>query len=270
MSSSFVTPVAAADSYDAFMGRWSRRLAPVFLDFSGLSDGERVADIGCGTGSLTFEIPKRANVASIEAIDFEAKFVEAARGRNGDNRINFQQGDACQLPFADGQFDRALSLLVLHFVADPHKAVAEMRRVVRPGGVAAATVWDNYGGQPSIRLFWDIAATLDPRVVERRNAALFRPMTTGGELGAAFSKAGFADVTETALSIRQDFANYDDYRTPMARGQGVLANLLETAPQETRDNIDDALKASYLSGRPDGPRSFVSVAWAVRGTVPKS
>ena len=136
------------------------------------------------------------------------------------------------------------------------------------GGVAAATVWDNYGGQPSIRLFWDIAATLDPRVIERRNAALIRPMTTAGELGAAFSKAGFVDVTETALSIRMEFANYDDYRTPMARGQGVLAKLLETAPASTQQQIDAALRASYLSGRPDGPRSFVSVAWAVRGTVP--
>jgi SAM-dependent methyltransferase len=268
MSSSFVTPTAAADSYEAFMGRWSRRLAPLFLDFSGVSDGERVIDIGCGTGSLTFEIARRANVASIEAIDYEPKFVDAARERNKDKRINFQKGDGCNLQFADGQFDRALSLLVLHFVADPHRAVAEMRRVVRPGGVAAAAVWDNYGGQPSIRLFWDIAATIDPHVIERRDAALIRPMTLAGEMGAAFSKAGFVDVTETALSIRMDFANYDDYRTPMARGQGVLANFLGTASQSTRDQIDAALRASYLCGRPDGPRSFVSVAWAVRGIVP--
>jgi ubiquinone/menaquinone biosynthesis C-methylase UbiE len=268
MSSSFVAPVAAADSYDAFMGRWSRRLAPLFLDFAGVSDDEQVIDIGCGTGSLTFEIPSRANIASIEAIDYEPQFVEAARRRNKDPRINIQTGDACNLQFADGQFDRALSLLVLHFVAEPKRAVAEMRRVVRPGGVAAATVWDNYGGQPSIRLFWDIAATLDARAIERRNAALIRPMTQAGELAAAFSEAGFADVAETTISIRMEFMNYDDYRTPMAKGQGVLANLLETAAPSTREQIDAALRASYLCGRPDGPRSFVSVAWAVRATVP--
>ena len=104
----------------------------------------------------------------------EAEGEEAARRRNKDPRINIQTGDACNLQFADGQFDRALSLLVLHFVAEPKRAVAEMRRVVRPGGVAAATVWDNYGGQPSIRLFWDIAATLDAEIFQQLQSTFLR------------------------------------------------------------------------------------------------
>src|SRR5262245_52173256 len=116
MSSKFQS--RGADKYDAYMGRWSRRLATPFLDFAGLAAGEHVVDIGCGTGSLTFELPARAAVASIEAIDYEQHFVDAARERNTDPRINFQKGDACNLPFTDGQFDRALSMLVLHFVAD--------------------------------------------------------------------------------------------------------------------------------------------------------
>jgi ubiquinone/menaquinone biosynthesis C-methylase UbiE len=98
---------------------------------------------------------KHANVASVEAIDYEQQFVDAVRERNTDPRINIQRGDACQLEFSDGQFDRALSMLVLHFVTDPERAVFEMRRVVRSGGVVAATVWDNFGGQPATRMFWD-------------------------------------------------------------------------------------------------------------------
>jgi ubiquinone/menaquinone biosynthesis C-methylase UbiE len=168
MASNFVAK--GADTYDSYMGRWSKRLAELFLDFAGLAEGERVLEIGCGTGSLTFAMPARANIAAIEAIDYEAQFIAAARERNMDPRINIQQGDASSLQFGAGQFDRALSMLVLHFVPDADRAVAEMRRVVRPGGVAAATVWDNFGGQPGIRMFWDILAAIEPQADTRRNA----------------------------------------------------------------------------------------------------
>jgi ubiquinone/menaquinone biosynthesis C-methylase UbiE len=265
MTSKFVS--RGADKYDSYMGRWSRRLAPPFLDFAGLAAGERVIEIGCGTGALTFALPARADIARVEAIDYEQQFVEAARERNTDPRINIQKGDACNLQFTDGSFDRALSMLVLHFVSDPERAVAEMRRVVRPGGVAAATVWDNFGGQPSIRLFWDTVAAIEPRGMERRNAALIRPMTRAGELRGAFAKAGFVDVTEATLMIRMDFANFEDYWTPMLTGQGSHAEFLANLAEPTRQRIESALRGGYLCGQADGPRSFVSTAWAVRGAV---
>jgi ubiquinone/menaquinone biosynthesis C-methylase UbiE len=123
MASNFISK--GADGYEAFMGRWSKRLAPIFLDFVGIEDGDRVLDVGCGTGSLTFSITERAAVASIAAIDFEEQFVEALRQQNNDPRISARQGDACALTFEDRQFDRALSLLVLHFVSEPTKAISE-------------------------------------------------------------------------------------------------------------------------------------------------
>ena len=266
MNSKFVA--RGADKYDSFMGRWSRRLAPLFLDFAGLAAGERVLDVGCGTGSLTFALASRANVASVEAIDYEQQFVEAARQRNTDPRINIQKGDACNLQFTDGRFDRALSMLVLHFVSDPERAVAEMRRVVRPGGVAAATVWDNFGGQPASRMFWDTVAAIEPLAIDRRNAGLMRPTTRPGELASAFTRIGFIDVAETTLAIRMEFANFDDYWIPMMTGQGTHAAFLESLPEATRQQIVTAVRTGYLCGQPDGPRSFTSVAWAVRGTVP--
>jgi SAM-dependent methyltransferase len=102
------------DAYEQVMGRWSRRLAPLLIQFGGLSDGDRVLDVGCGTGSLTFTFPEIANVASVTGIDLTEPYVEFARARNADPRISFQQADARTLPFEDNSFDRAFSMLVLH------------------------------------------------------------------------------------------------------------------------------------------------------------
>ena len=115
------------------MGRWSRRLAPLLIRFGGLSDDDRVLDVGCGTGSLTFTLPEIANVASVTGIDLTEPYVEFARARNADPRISFRQADARALPFEDNSFDRAFSMLVLQFIPDAAFAVAEKRRVVRPG-----------------------------------------------------------------------------------------------------------------------------------------
>lgn len=267
MASNFVAK--GADAYDSYMGRWSRKLSQPFIDFAGLADGERVLEIGCGTGSLTFALPGRANIKAVDAIDYEPQFVEAARERNNDPRINIQQGDACNLQFGDGLFDRALSMLVLHFVPDADRAITEMRRVVRPGGVAAATVWDNFGGQPGIRMFWDTLAAIEPTANARRSAFMIRPTNRPNELASAFSKAGFTDVTEAQLSIRMEFVNLDDYWIPLMAGQGTHAADLQSLSEETRQRILAAVRNAYLSGQPDGPRSFVSVAWAARGIVPR-
>ncbi len=257
-----------ADGYDQFMGRWSARLAPLFLDFAGAADGERIVDVGCGTGNLTFLIAARANAAAIEAIDYEEQFVEALRQRNTDPRISARQGDACALPFGDNQFDRALSMLVLHFVSDAHQAVSEMRRVVRPGGVVAATVWDTFGGMPSQRMFWDTFAAIEPNALKRRGAALVRPMTFPGEMTNAFNTAGLEQIAETTLTIRMDFANFDDYWVPLINGQGNVAEFLAAQPAGVAERVQAGVRQAYLSDQPDGPRSFVSVAWAVKGTVP--
>jgi ubiquinone/menaquinone biosynthesis C-methylase UbiE len=120
------------DAYEQVMGRWSRRLAPLLIRFGGLSDDDRVLDVGCGTGSLAFALPEIANVANVTEIDLTEPYVEFARARNADPRISFQQADARALPFEDDSFDRAFSMLVLQFIPDAARAVAEMRRVVRP------------------------------------------------------------------------------------------------------------------------------------------
>jgi SAM-dependent methyltransferase len=253
-----------ADAYDRLMGRWSRRLAPLLIGFGALADGERIVDVGCGTGSLTFAFPTLANVAAVTGIDATEPFVVAARARSTDPRITFDVGDARALPYADALFDRAYSSLVLHLVPDAEKVVAEMRRVVRPGGTVVAAVWDNYGGQTFTRILWDIAGVLEPALVR----PYFRSLNGPGELAEAWLAAGLKDVEETNLMIRMEFASFDDYWAPFGTGESPHGKYVVGLPEPARETLKHHVRRAYLGNRPDGPRSMVSVAWACRGTVP--
>jgi len=266
MSSSFT--VHDASAYDQLMGRWSRRLAPAFIDFTGIAPGETILDVGCGTGSLTFALAEHAELKEIQAIDFSATFVDAARKRNADPRVTIQQADATALPFADKAFDRAMALLVLHFVPEAAKAVSEMRRVVRPGGVVAAVVWDHLGGMTGMRMMVDTVAALSEAGRQLRNRYVFQPMMQPGEMKQTFAAQGLLDVTETQLLIRMEYQNFDDYWAPIAGGEGPLGKFVADLELSDRTRVTRAVRDAYEAGRADGPRSFANVAWACRGTVP--
>lgn len=266
MPSSF--NVESADGYERLMGRWSRRLAPMLIDFAGLADGDRVLDVGCGTGSLTFTLAETPGLREIVAVDYSPVFVEAAKRRNTDPRITIRQADACALPFEDGRFDRAMSLLVLHFVPEAGKAVSEMARVVRPGGMVAAAVWDHYGGMSGMRMMWDTAAMLDEHALPLRRKYCFQPMMRPGEMRESFVSQGLVDVEETSLLIRMGYGSFEDYWQPIAAGEGPLGKYVAGLDPAKRKAVGDAVRAAYEAGEPDGPRSFASVAWACRGRVP--
>jgi ubiquinone/menaquinone biosynthesis C-methylase UbiE len=266
MTSSF--DIRDAAGYEQLMGRWSKKLAPLFIDFAGLASGEKILDVGCGTGSLTFALTKFPDLAEISAIDYSPVFVEAANRRNTDPRVRIQQADACALPFEDGTFDRAMALLVLHFVPEAGKAVAEMRRVVRPGGVVAAVVWDHLGGMPGMRMMLDTVAVVTEGGRQLRNRYCFQPMMEPGEMKHSFGKQGLADVAETELVIRMDYQNFDDYWAPIAAGEGPLGKFVATLDAAERARTDAAVRDAYEAGHPDGPRSFANVARTCRGIVP--
>lgn len=200
MASTFT--VHEASGYEQLMGRWSRKLAPAFVEFTGLAAGEKLLDVGCGTGSLTFELAARGEPIEIRAIDYAPAFVEAARQRNNDPRVTIEQADATALPFGDRTFDRVMAMLVLHFVPDAPLAIREMRRVARPGGVVAAVVWDHLGGMPGMRMIVDTVAMLSEGGRQLRNRYVFQPMMQPGEMKQAFVEQGLRDVAEDQLMIR--------------------------------------------------------------------
>ena len=249
MASSF--NVRDAGAYEQLMGRWSKALAPQFIDFAGIAREQKILDVGCGTGSLTFALAQSPAIREIVAIDFSPLFVSATAERNRDPRITIRQADACALPFEDDRFDAALALLVLHFVPEAHKAVAEMRRVVRAGGVVAAAVWDHLGGLPSMRIAVDTLAALSEDGRALRNRYCFQPLMQPGEMKRAFEEQGLLQVVETQLMIRMAYADFEDYWAPVAAGEGPLGKICRR-PQRGRTRACRSGGARRLRGRATG------------------
>lgn len=269
MNASSTFAASDGNGYELVMGRWSRRLAMPFLDFAGMRDGERVLDVGCGTGHLAQAVVMRSTPNEVRAIDLAPAYIEYAKSRNRNPRVIFDIGDACAMKFADQTFNRVLSLLVLHFVPQASRAISEMRRVATPGGVVAACVWDVRGGFVANRIFFDTAAALDPKANDRRARNYTRPMTKPGELAGAWREAGLLDVVETSLGIRMEFTSFEDYWAPYDGREGPAAEYVATLGEAERARLIDAVRAAYLDGEPDGPRSYAAVAWAVKGIAPE-
>ena len=130
-----------AEVYQQHMGRWSRRLAVGFTEFAAIGNPGSILDVGCGTGSLTFQLAERFPHALLTGIDFSQSYIDFARAYALDRHISFEQGDAAAMRYPDQAFDSALSLLVLNFVPEAEKAAREMARVTKGGGVVAAALW---------------------------------------------------------------------------------------------------------------------------------
>jgi SAM-dependent methyltransferase len=154
-------------------------------------------------------------------------------------------------------------MLVLQFIPDAARAVAEMCRVVRPSGTVTAAVWDAYGGNPHTRMIWDISTVLDPSL-ER---PLFRPLSAPNEMANQWRELGLLDVEQTSLLIRMEFLGFDDYWLPLTT-EGPLAQFVNGMSASARATLTEHVRRAYLANLPDGPRSFACVAWACRGTVP--
>jgi ubiquinone/menaquinone biosynthesis C-methylase UbiE len=253
-----------AEKYERFMGRWSQRLAPLFVGFADVKNGERVLDVGCGTGSLALAMAGHG-VSEVVAIDLSLAYVEFATVRERDSRIRFQVGDAQKLAFSSATFDRCVSLLALNFIPDARMALSEMRRVARPGGWIAACVWDYGEGMEMLRKFWDAVVSVDPAAAQRdeRNMRLSRQ----GELSALWREAGLDDIKEQGLVVDTPFRSFSDYWEPFLDGQGPAGAYVENLGQPERNKLESRLRSTILDGKSDGPFTLRARAWAARGQV---
>lgn len=254
--------------YELQMGRWSRRLAPMLIDFAGFTGAKNVLDVGCGTGSLSFCLIQNPNIANVLGLDYSPAYIEHASCKNLDARLAFQLGDARELPFADNSFDHSLSMLMLQFIPQADLAVREMRRVTRSGGTVAATTWDTRGGLVAFRMVFDAAAILDGRANEPRARAYTRPMSRPGELARAWCNAGLIDVAQGMLTIRMEFSSFADFWAPAEGQDGPVAEYVATLDAEAKTALQNAVRMAYLDGEQDGIRSYAATAWAVKGKVP--
>ncbi|HET6780580.1 MAG TPA: methyltransferase domain-containing protein [bacterium] len=255
-----------AEAYEQLMGRWSRRLAPLLIQFAEVREGDRVLDVGSGTGSLALAA-NAARASQVIGIDPSAAFVERARTRTADPRVRFDVGDAQMLAYPDASFDKCLALLVMNFIPDAPKAAAEMRRVTRPGGRVAAAVWDYGDGMTMLRAFWHAAVALDPAAEPRHERHM--PYCREGQLSTLWTETGIQDVEEVGLTISMEFDSFDDFWSPFLGGQGPSGSYVASLPPDRQEVLRRRLMNELSDGRLERPVAIAARAWAVRGSVPE-
>ncbi|HZH52468.1 MAG TPA: methyltransferase domain-containing protein [Microvirga sp.] len=253
----------ASDAYEQWMGRWSRKVAPLFLDWIDAPRGADWIDVGCGTGVLTAAVLERCEPSRVVGIDSSAGFLEAARHQVPDPRASFRQGDAQALREADDQFDVAVSGLVLNFVPDKDAMIGEMMRVVRPSGTVALYVWDYAGHMQVMRHFFDAATALDPRAREFDDGVQ-APVCRPGPLAELFAKAGLTDVAVQPIDVPAAFAGFDDYWAPFLGGTGSAPKYCMSLDDGARETLREAVRERLPAG-PDGEILLAIRAWAVKG-----
>jgi len=254
-----------ANKYQAGMGGWSKTLAPLFIEFiGGIKEGDRVLDVGCGTGSLTFTIADTTKASTIVGIDPSVGYLEYAQSHNTHSHVSFEIGDAQQLPYDNASFDCCASSLMIQFVSNAHAAAREMGRVTKKRGTVATCVWDNSGGMELGERFWDAAIAVDPgakRTGDRRYGS-------ASALSDLWTAAGFANVETRALVIPMEFPSFEDLWRIESNAQGPPKLYISSLSEDRRQLLKERLRTDILGNRPDGSIRLRAKAWAVRGVVP--
>lgn len=254
---------ANGQSYEAYVGRWSRAVALEFLEWLAVPADRRWLDIGCGTGALSETILRKASPKAVTGIDASEGYVAYVRQAIKDPKATFQVGSVDPLPFADGAFESVVSGLVLNFLPHPGRALTEMRRVVTPGGTVAAYVWDYAGEMEFMRYFWDAAVELDPKAAALDEGRRF-PLCNPEPLRQLFESAGLGHVDTRAIDVKTVFRDFNDFWTPFLGGQGPAPSYLMSLSPERRNELRETIMGE-LPIEDDGSIPLIARAWAVKG-----
>ena len=251
-------------AYERGMGIWSRIAGEVFLDWIAPSPGLRWIDIGCGSGAFTELLMQRCSPSDMQGVDPSDAQLAFARTRPAARGATFQQGDAMALPFQDNRFDAAIMALVIFFVPEPARGVAEMARVVAPGGTVAAYAWDVLGGgfpfhpiQTELR-----ALGVMPSLPPSPDASRLETMHS------LWTGAGLQDVETREITVQRYYADYDDFW-----GSSTITGSINPAIAGMSPGDVAQLKVrvrAHVQEAADGRIFYDSRANAVRGRVPKS
>ena len=253
----------SGDSYEPYVGRWSRLVAKEFLRWLALPENSRWLDVGCGTGALSQTILEMANRKNIKGIDRSEDYVEFARSRINDSRAGFEVGNAQMLSFESEAFEAAVSGLVLNFVPQPEHMVAEMARVVHNGGMVALYVWDYAGKMQMMRHFWNAVAALDPAARDLDEGRRF-PVCNPDSLRTLFQNTGLFQVEVHPIDISTDFKDFNDYWLPFLGGQGPAPGYAMSLNEEQRARLRQRIYNS-LPFALDGSIPLTARAWSIRG-----
>jgi SAM-dependent methyltransferase len=251
-------------AYEQGMGRWSRLAGDIFLDWLAPPTGQRWVDVGCGSGAFTELLVQRCAPAETHGVDPSDAQLAFARTRPGASSAAFQQGDAMALPFPDNRFDAAVMALVIFFVPEPAKGVAEMVRVVRPGGTISAYAWDLSGG----------GFPFEPILSEFRALGIAPPLPPSPNasridiLSGLWTGAGLEAVRTREIAVQRTFASFDDFwaqSTTSGSTQPVLAAMAPKDAEQFKDRV-----RARLTADDQGRITHDARANAITGRVPAS
>jgi ubiquinone/menaquinone biosynthesis C-methylase UbiE len=248
--------------YERMMGKWSRLAGEVFLDWLKPPSRLRWIDVGCGNGAFTELLAERCAPAEIQGVDPSEAQLAFARSRHSAGTAQFRQGDAMALPFDDNSFDAAAMALVIFFVPEPPAAIAEMARVVRPGGLVASYAWDmENGGFPN-----------EPTLAEMRAMELSptRPPSPAASrtenLRALWTEAGL-DHTETReITVQRTFTDFEDFCSAGLLGASIKATVATMTPAQL-EHLKESVR-KQLGADHGKPVTLSARANAIRGRVP--
>ena len=248
-------------NYESYMGRWSREIARLFIEWIDQPADQEWLDVGCGTGALTATILAQATPRHILAIDPSSPFVDFARTTLPDARVDFEVASATQLPAHDESVDAVVSALAYNFFPDRPAALAEMLRVAKPTATVAFYVWDYPGGGMGFMdAFWEAAIAIDPSAASAGERSRF-PFCTPEALLEELGAAGASRVEVRAIEVSARFADFDDLWAPFTRGTGPAPAYYRRLQPDAKAALKQRLESS-IGGR--ATIQFPARAWAVR------